>query len=170
MNIFFLAECPEAAARRQVRKSAVKMVLESAQLLSTALRLRNAAEVDLSRTYKLTHRNHPSAVWLRRSRHHFDWLVTHALELCRMFRERSGVAHKSQPVIDYCGTFARLLPRRPFALEAGDLAILSTEAGQAAHRRFLESDQTFPQAVLAYREFYEAKPYVIDARRKGERP
>ena len=39
MNIFYISECPVQAAEWMVDKHVVKMILESAQLLSTAHRV-----------------------------------------------------------------------------------------------------------------------------------
>lgn len=166
MNIFFLDQCPVEAARKQVRKSAIKMVIECAQLLSTAVRSLPAAQIDPSRTYKATHTNHPCSLWLRRSRQHYEWLVKHALELCRIFNERSGRPHKSQPVIEYCAGFVSWVEDNGFTLTASDLAIQSTEAGRLAYEVFKRGPQSFQDAVAAYQNFYDSKYYVIAARNK----
>ena len=73
MNIFYLDKRPDDAAEMHCDKHIVKMVLEYAQLLSTAHRELDGDEVhhDL---YKATHKNHPSAVWTRSSKQHYDWL------------------------------------------------------------------------------------------------
>ena len=85
MNIFFLSENPVQAAEWMVDKHVVKMILESAQLLSTAHRIIDGRETQgKSATgrnvkrwilndarepvlYSATHINHPSAVWCRQS-------------------------------------------------------------------------------------------------------
>ena len=86
MNIFYIDESPVQAARWMVDKHVVKMILESAQLLSTAHRVLDGMEVivvnpDTNRKgkrwilpdaregklYKATHMNHQSAIWCRES-------------------------------------------------------------------------------------------------------
>lgn len=161
MNIFFLDTDPCLAARKQVTKSATKMVLESAQLLSDALRTYGYQGTDV---YKGAYHNHPSTVWVRKSRQHFDWLCDHALELCLMYTEKFGRIHKSQAVIERCIELNSLVPNRGFNLNHDDLAIKSTEAGVIALRSFLESDGSFQSAVTAYNAFYSAKDYVKEAR------
>ena len=93
MNIFYLSHDPIEAAAFHCDKHCVKMILESAQLLSTAHRVLDGEErATLSASgrkvkrwvhpdsemdsvlYQATHVNHPSAVWARQSKHHYYWL------------------------------------------------------------------------------------------------
>jgi hypothetical protein len=93
MNIFYLDHDPEQAAQYHCDKHVVKMILESAQLLSTAHRvldgvvvqgksvsgLRNVKRWRLDNEfdsvyYSASHINHPSAVWVRASPYHYNWL------------------------------------------------------------------------------------------------
>ena len=56
MNIFYLSRDPVEAAKLQCDRHVVKMILETAQLLSTA-----HVELDGEQVaYKATHKNHPS--------------------------------------------------------------------------------------------------------------
>lgn len=92
MNIFVLDNDPVTAASYQCDKHIVKMPLESAQLLSTAV----------STTYKRTHINHPCAVWVRQSKSNFYWLVRHGIALCDEYERRYNRVHKSLKVIRLC--------------------------------------------------------------------
>lgn len=69
MNIFYLdtniAECARAACDKHI----VKMITEHAQLLSGAL-----IELGFEAPYKMTHRNHPCAKWVRESYYNFRYL------------------------------------------------------------------------------------------------
>jgi hypothetical protein len=56
VNIFAVDEDPARAARALVDTHVVKMTLEAAQILSTALR---DAGVEADYLYAATHRNHP---------------------------------------------------------------------------------------------------------------
>ena len=82
MNIFFLDKRPDNAAEMHNDKHCVKMILEYAQLLSTAHRVLDGENVhpDL---YKIAHKNHPSTIWTRSSKQHYDWLF-------RLFRMLSA--------------------------------------------------------------------------------
>lgn len=88
------------------------MVLESAQLLSTAHRFLDGREIlGKSKTgrnakrwvlddgrdavlYQATHINHPSAVWARQSVENYNWLVEHFFALGEEYTYRYGKTHK----------------------------------------------------------------------------
>lgn len=110
MNIFYLHEDPRQCAQWMVDKHVVKMILETAQLLSTAHRLLDGTEsIDTSsgrkkRVYTLhderdtifysaTHINHPSAVWARSSVENYNWLVDHLFALSDEYTYRYGKYH-----------------------------------------------------------------------------
>ena len=82
MNIFFLDKRQDNAAEMHCDKHCVKMILEYAQMLSTAHRVLDGENVhpDL---YKIAHKNHPSTIWTRSSKQHYDWLF-------RLFRMLSA--------------------------------------------------------------------------------
>ena len=63
MNIFVVDHDPFVAAKMLCDKHVVKMILETAQLLSTAHHLTGSPLA--CKLYKMTHKNHPSAVWVR---------------------------------------------------------------------------------------------------------
>lgn len=97
MNIFVVDECPTLAAKQLCDKHVVKMVLETAQLLSTTLLM-----YDIEAPYKLAHKNHPCSIWARESEGNFLWLVEHGLSLAAEYTERYDKIHKSQSAIEYC--------------------------------------------------------------------
>ena len=57
MNLFYVEREPVAAAQALCDKHVVKMILETAQMLSTAHRLSETPQAPF--VYKVTHRNHP---------------------------------------------------------------------------------------------------------------
>lgn len=78
-------------------KHVVKMILESAQMLSTAhYVLDNVSELFGVTLYKPTHRNHPSAVWVRQSDSHYQWLYKHFVALCHEYTKRFKKIHKTE--------------------------------------------------------------------------
>ena len=91
MNIFYLSRDPHEAARRQCDRHVVKMILETAQLLSTAHNELDGEQV----AYKSTHKNHPSAVWARSSSQHYNWLYSLFRELGREYTHRYGKDHST---------------------------------------------------------------------------
>lgn len=93
-------------------KHCIKMILEYAQLLSTAHRvLDGTVSVGLSASgrkktsyvlkdsrdsilYSATHINHPSAIWVRQSDKNYMWLAELLEELCCEYTYRYGKIHK----------------------------------------------------------------------------
>jgi hypothetical protein len=112
MNIFYLDNNPRQCAEMHVDKHCVKMILEYAQLLSTAHRvLDGILTVGLSESgrkrkqyilsdkreqmlYSATHTNHPSAIWVRHSNQNYMWLAELLEELCWEYTYRYGKIHK----------------------------------------------------------------------------
>ena len=97
-----------------VDKHCIKMILEYAQLLSTAHRfLDGTVSIGLGKTgrkqtryvlpddresvlYSATHLNHPSAVWCRQSAMNYHWLYTLLVECCKEYTYRYGKIHKCE--------------------------------------------------------------------------
>jgi len=96
MNIFVLSEDPRMAAIMMCDKHIAKMILESAQLLCTAINHKGGCT-----PYKTTHLNHPCGLWTRASQENFHWLTEHAKELNNQYRKRydKQVNHKSWEII-----------------------------------------------------------------------
>jgi hypothetical protein len=161
-----LDDDPIIAANLQVQKSATKMVLETAQLLSDCVRFYGHSSEFVYKALSAGHKNHPSTRWVRKSQQHFDWLYAHGLELAERYERMFGRKHASLPIIEHCGTLRDIIPNQGFSITAQDLAIRSTEAGEAAYQEFLESAQTFECVIIAYQKFYEAKEYVKKERQK----
>ena len=112
MNIFHVDTDPKICAEQMCDKHVVKMVIETAQLLSTAHRVvdgeeykgktksnRNIkrwlhpdAEME-TKLYKACHVNHPSTIWTRETSSNYEWLYTHFVALCDEYTHRYGKVH-----------------------------------------------------------------------------
>ena len=115
MNIFYLDKQPHISAIYHCDQHVVKMIVEYAQLLSTTWRwfaehqpvcpygteselkwtLRPDCKKILDLCYKSTHVNHPSAVWVRQSRHHYNYLVRMYDSLCLEYENRYNKEHQT---------------------------------------------------------------------------
>lgn len=111
MNIFFLSWNPKKCAEWHCDKHCVKMILEYAQLLSTAHRCLDGEEIVVlsknnrrlkryiladhreSIMYKSTHKNHPCAIWVRESKENYTWLYTLFCSLCDEYTSRYNKIH-----------------------------------------------------------------------------
>lgn len=101
MNIFVLDREPKKSALYHCNKHVVKMVLETAQLLSTAIRIVTQGK-DNEKLYKLTHFNHPCSLWVRNKPENFYWTVDLGMCLASEFTFRFNKIHKSKIVIETC--------------------------------------------------------------------
>ena len=115
MNIFYLHNDTTKCAELHNDKHVVKMILEYAQLLSTAHRFidgvpsidrgtrtgRQRTSYILSDSrdavlYRATHINHPSAIWVRQSDTNYKWLQSMLVTLCKEYTYRYDKVHKCE--------------------------------------------------------------------------
>jgi hypothetical protein len=99
MNIFILDLDKSLAAKYHLDKHVVKMVLETAQLLNTAMS-KHSKEYLANPIYRITHANHPCSLWAAKSIQNFEWLTDFGMELSKEYTYRYGKTHKSQYVIE----------------------------------------------------------------------
>ena len=115
MNVFYLDPDPVKCAKMHVDKHVVKMIVEYAQLLSTAHRVLDGNEsIELSKNgrkikryrfpnnlykentlYLACHVSHPSAVWVRQSSLNYRWLYDLFVALCDEYTYRYGKRHST---------------------------------------------------------------------------
>lgn len=93
MNIFFLDDDVTKCAQYHNDKHAVKMVLEYAQLLSTAHHVHDSPLIP--HVYKKTHVNHPSAVWTRSSKSAYQYVLDLFEATALEYEYRYGKIHKT---------------------------------------------------------------------------
>lgn len=159
MNIFVLDEDPAKAARDLCNKHVVKMIIESAQILSTVYRLameerRSLPAKDAEtypRLYKATHIHHPVTKWVRSSIHNTDWLWQHLLaiesEYNARYNQRREKQYKAWSVIR--------------ELDGHRSGIWNGHGDWRLHTPFVqcmpEQYQNQGDAVAAYRAFYRGE-------------
>tara|TARA_R100000951_G_scaffold111369_1_gene110317 strand:+ start:1809 stop:2324 length:516 start_codon:yes stop_codon:yes gene_type:complete len=139
MNIFYLDRDPMKCAIDHCDKHVVKMILEYAQLLSTAHHeIDGEPSIDC---YKPTHKNHPSAVWVRENRSNYQWLYHLLNNLLDEYTDRYDKTHKTES----SGIF-RNLSKIPYELPGG---------------KFTDPPQCMPDdckvdgdTIAAYRNYY----------------
>lgn len=134
------------------------MIVEYAQLLSTAIRITTGKKVvhkgrtlyllkgesltdespylTCKKAYNVTHPNHPCGVWARESSSNFDALKILALALCAEYTKRYSKVHKTEAVI-------RRLPKHK--IPEGAFSYPPKVMPEEFRRRAL---------VQSYREFY----------------
>jgi len=163
MNIFILDKDPVKAAQLQCDKHIPKMVVESAQMLSTVHRMidgvmerRPSKSGSMLQYYKLddyrenilykaVHMNHPCTVWSRENASNYDWHYKHFIALCNEYTYRYGKIHATETKL---ATVLRNPPKK----------IKYTE-GKSPFRLAMGSNPEcmFEDAVKSYRAFYQTK-------------
>lgn len=98
MNIFVLDTDPILAAQYHADQHLNKMILEGAQMMSTACQLLWGR--DFVELYDITHPRHPCTKWLMSALANREWfmMMMHQLERERTFRFDSKVEHRSMEV------------------------------------------------------------------------
>ena len=97
MNIFWLDTDPSKCAKYMCDKHIVKMILETAQLLCSAFKTSKVIP-----PYRVTHYNHPCAIWARTSKQNFEKLYEYGICLSNEYTYRYERVHKSLAVIEWC--------------------------------------------------------------------
>lgn len=140
MNIFVLDENPGLASSYHNDRHVVKMILESAQLLSTAHHVLDGHMFapKLDRMYKPTHKNHPCSIWTRETTDNYVWLLHLLAGLLDEYKERYHKTHKTESIID-------TLISLPINLKKRGL----TPFAQAMPDEYKDDDP-----VMAYRRYY----------------
>jgi len=115
MNIFYTSECPIESANYLCTRRTVKMILESAQMLSAAIYKHWTDDTPTPLfLYKPTHTKHPSTMWAAENREQWLWLFYHAQALCQRYTEIYSRRHKSQAVLNRLIDYLYLLPKGEF--------------------------------------------------------
>ena len=110
MNIFVLDRNPITAANMQCDKHVVKMIIESAQMLSATVdvnykvHLRGDATKKPSEQlglpgYPPAHVKHPCTMWVMESLGNYKWLIKHMRALCREYTRRYGKTHSQERLL-----------------------------------------------------------------------
>ena len=164
MNIFILDNDPIKAAQLQCDKHVVKMIVESAQMLSTAHRMldgnqcirpsksgktkqrywehhNNNSEAVL---YRAVHVGHPSTVWTMASEDNYKWHYEHFKALCAEYTYRYGKIHATETLL------GELLASPPENIPQDGLTPFAL--AMSAYPECIYAD-----AVVSYRAFYQTK-------------
>lgn len=137
MNIFVLDNDPRMAAAYHCDKHVIKMILESAQILSTITGV----------GYKPTHAKHPCTLWAAQSQRNAFWLHDLAVALNNQFigRYNKKSSHASMPIIRECYDKISDLPDVPM-----------TPFAQAMPEQYKHQNP-----VVAYRQYYIGEKHSI---------
>tara|TARA_B100000519_G_C14119456_1_gene379705 strand:+ start:15 stop:578 length:564 start_codon:yes stop_codon:yes gene_type:complete len=161
MNIFYLHENPRECAKLHCDKHVTKMIVEYAQLLSTAHRVLNGEQyIDSSsgrrikrwklddvemenNLYKASFINHPSAVWVRASEDNYRYLANLWYELCLEYEYRFWHNAKKHKTFQTLQHYLPLIPKN-----------IDHNKGLTEMPQCMPDDVKADNAVDAYRNYY----------------
>jgi len=162
MNIFYLDPSPSQSAAMMSNKHVVKMVVETAQILSTVHHMYDSNIKE--EVYKPTHQHHPSVVWCASNAKHYDWCVAHLEALLEEYTIRYKKTHKTASLMRLLKKPPLLIPDKAFYAPPlampdqykGDSAVRSYRRYYHAEKLFTPEDKTRFQKQLRYiiRHFY----------------
>lgn len=182
MNIFYLHHNPTEAAKMHCDQHVRKMLIESAQMLSTAHRVLDGSATSISSRKKPirllpgetvlqgadgkldlqnkiccleTHANHGSSIWARSSLSQYFWLFDLYKNLNDEFRFRFGRDH-------LCWlNWNRFLKNAPLSLN---------EDSYDEPPQMMPDEYKSPSTIEAYREFYRREKSKFATWSKRETP
>jgi hypothetical protein len=165
MNLFVLDNDATKAAQLQCNKHIPKMIVESAQMLSTVHRMLDGklmrAPSKSGKTmskhwvhpdpklddvlYKAVHMHHPCTVWTAESTANYDWHYEHFVALCDEYTYRYGKVHATDTLL------RNILKNRPQRLKVGPFT------PQPLAMKSNPECMNYRDIVGSYRAFYQTK-------------
>ena len=160
MNVFYLNKQENICAQMHVDSHCSKMIIEYAQLMSTAHRYMDGTEwtdrtknnrrikrwrladpIMESTLYKASHINHPSGIWLRQNKENYMWLYRMWTELNTefMYRYNKNVPHESYRKLQH------VLATPPMNMPDGQF----TQPTPA-----MPDDVKDPYSIVSYKQYY----------------
>lgn len=175
MNIFVVDSNPRVAAESLCDKHVVKMIVESAQMLSTTHRVLDGSmyhemtkgnrprkikrwRLDDEREdhlFKASFVNHPCTQWTMECCENYRWHVSHAFALCKEYTRRYHRRHRTQDLIEY------LTLRFPNNIKNAEI----TPFAMAMPDKYKGEDP-----VQAYRDYYNGEKTNIASWKHGNQP
>jgi len=110
MNVFACHPDPVIAATWLADQHVVKMVTETAQILSTVLHIQGDLGQGL---FKPTHKGHPCVVVANKDNGYFSWTLRHGIALADEYTTRFGRTHASLKVLETVASLRPVIQQKP---------------------------------------------------------
>ena len=166
MNIFFLHKFPSKAAEYLCDKHIPKMLLESCQMLSTAVQQHkknlpwplpfyrhHPVWKNVDNLYKEAYPNHPMTKWVGLNHGNFKWTLENAIFIEQEYYKRFNKYHKSRRIITliFQNNYMDCIPEGDF-----------TDPPQCMPDQYKDNDY-----VTAYRNYYKGEKEYFAKWEKG---
>lgn len=153
VNIFVLHDNPIRAAEMMCDKHIPKMVVETAQMMASALRRHGVTDERMPLTksgtpYKGGYQHHPCTVWAGDSYTNFDWLTSHGIALCAEYTFRFGKKHGCEDAICHMN-----------AMHVDGFSHLNRDR-LTPFAQAMPDEYRNPCAITAYRAYYHSKTFA----------
>ena len=165
MNRFIIDHHPDAIAKQLCDEHVIKMVLEEAQMLNTAVRIHAPEFAEEAGLYKIAYANHPCTVWARDNRMNYKYAVRLLKAMNDEYVYRYPVKRTGEPNTGHASM------RHYDALVEGAKYIPDYTNFVTPHPQcfsglaHLKTDEHWP--VAAYRAFYKVDKIKFASYNKG---
>jgi hypothetical protein len=150
MNLFILSLSQKEIAESMFDSHIVKIILEAVQMLCTAKLLLDPEDPTNEKLYKISHKNHPVSIWVRKSYANYMWTLKLVNEMHNEWQFRYN-HHRDKYHRSYLIAYHLLLnppPKDKFECKG------LTSFAQAMPQEYkVEND-----AVQAYKLYYMSEP------------
>ena len=147
MNRFIINYSPDLIARDLCDKHVVKMPLEEAQMLCTAVRLHAPEYAEEAGLYRAVHQKHPCTIWAGQTRANFEYSLEMFRWMCKEYTHRYGKTHASWRLWDALVQGAVYVPD----------GLLTPHPECFSEHTDLKSGKSWP--LESYRKFYMTKQH-----------
>lgn len=117
MNLYTISDNPVLCIQSLDDFLLTRTIVESAQLLSTAIQENEAIKVKPEGIYKSFNPSETHNVWIRESKYNYKWVFLYFIEGLKEFKRRTGKNHKawdvSRNLMEY-ETYFPDIPMTPF--------------------------------------------------------
>tara|TARA_R100000541_G_scaffold14337_5_gene23754 strand:+ start:309 stop:809 length:501 start_codon:yes stop_codon:yes gene_type:complete len=146
MNRFIIDEDPDSIARALCDQHVVKMPLEEAQMLCTALWHHAPEYAEENDLYKPVHQKHPCTLWAMKTRYNFRFAYNLYCAMLREYTYRYGKCHGAGKHRKSIAVGIGLIPK-------GNMKMLTVMPQCFGDHKDLKTTESYP--LEAYRKFYK---------------
>tara|TARA_R110000796_G_scaffold237245_1_gene357161 strand:+ start:81 stop:575 length:495 start_codon:yes stop_codon:yes gene_type:complete len=144
MNLFYLDKDPKKCASFHCDKHVCKMIVETAQMLSTAhYTNKNVSFAEINNLYKPAYTHHPTTKWIGHTRGNYEYAYELFVNLLKEYTSRYKKTHATQRL----ETSLRVMPR---FIDKGGFY----EPPQCMPDEYKTSRTSDDFTVIAYRNYY----------------
>ena len=160
MNRFLIEDTPQKIASSLCDQHVVKMPLEEAQMLCTALWHHAPSYAEEKNLYKPVHQKHPCTLWAMECRMNYMWATNLYIAMLQEYTKRYNKTHGASKHYDAIVLGAEYIPDTTTSITPHPQCFSGHDE--------LKTDEDFP--IQAYRSFYIVDKMKFARYKYTERP